>query len=107
MGLFDKLKKDSANEKWDYAKKFKDAYENGTLRNVFDALDEWQKNGGGGDANCSFAVVITTQFNSLISLGDIKTLFLAAKDQDAANKELRSWFEATAHAVVKQKGIDI
>lgn len=105
MGFTDFLK--GKSKKRDYAQEFKDAFENTDLSKCVSITQDWQKDGGLSDANCSYATVVLSTFPDSIDKNDVKNLYLSTKSEVAVNKELRPWFETTARLALQMKGVDV
>ncbi len=99
MGLFGFGKKD-------YAKEFKDAFENTDVKKCIKVTQEWQ-NSDKHDRNCTNAVVILSLFSDKIDPYEVKSLYESAKRRPVENQELAGWYELTAKLMFKTKGIDI
>lgn len=92
--------------KKDYAKEFKDAFENTNVNKMIQITKEWQKKDP-SDKNCALAVCILALFSDDIDAEHVKVLYLTSKKSTPVNKELASFFELTAMIMFKTKGIDI
>ncbi len=105
MGLADFLK--GRGSKRDYAQEFKTAFENTDLSKCVSIAQEWQKDGGLEDANCSYATVILSTIPDSIDKNEVKDLYLRTRYENAVNTDLRKWYETTARLALSMKGVDV
>ena len=101
MGLRDLFKST------DYAQEFKEAFEKTDISKCISVAQKWQKNGGLGDANCSYATIILSTIPDDIDHDKLKFLFKSAETETAENNGLRDWYKVTARLAMAMKVIDV
>ena len=91
--------------KKNYAKEFKDAFENGDIDKVMNIIPGWLENSH-DDANLTLAMVILGSLNGNMEFTRTFELYMSASNETPGDPSLHDWFNSKAIELMEKRADD-